>query len=90
MGNIHFASSTEPSPWTAVRVRWVPVYRFPTLSLRAFAMCAAFPRSDYYAQFDCLEGLGVSSGSPHSYSPPSFTSLPGSPVFIIEDSSKTM
>ena len=90
MGNIHFASSTEPSPWTALRVRWVPLYRFPTLSLRAFALCAAFPRSDYYAQFDCLEGLGVSYGSSHSYSPPSFTSLPGSPVFIIEDSSKTM
>ena len=52
--NVHFASSTERSPWTALRVRWVPLYRFPTLSLRAFAMYAAFPRSDYYAQFDCL------------------------------------
>jgi hypothetical protein len=46
MGNVHFASSTEHSPWTALRVRWVPLYRFPTLSLRAFAMYAAFPRSD--------------------------------------------
>src|SRR5712692_394917 len=35
MGNVHFASSTEHSPWTALRVRWVPLYRFPTLSLRA-------------------------------------------------------
>jgi len=29
-------------------------------------MYAAFPRSDYYAQFDCLWGLGVSSGFPVS------------------------
>ena len=67
MGKVHFASSTVHSPWTALRVRWVPVYCFPTLSLRAFAMCAAFPRSDYYAQFDCRQGLGVSYGSPHCY-----------------------
>ena len=89
MGHVHFASSTEHSPWTALRVRWVPLYCFPTLSLRAFAMCAAFLRSDYYAQFDCLQGLGVSYGSPHFYSPPSLTSLAGSPVFTTEDSSKT-
>src|SRR5712692_847819 len=63
MGNVHFASSTEHSPWTALRVRWVPLYRFPTLSLRAFAMYVAFPHSDYYALFDCLEGFGVSLGS---------------------------
>ena len=42
----------------SLRVRWVPLYRFPTLSLRAFAMCTVFPYSDYYAQFDCLQGLG--------------------------------
>jgi hypothetical protein len=53
---------------------------------RSFAMCAAFPRSDYYAQFDCRQGLGVSYGSPHCYSPPSLTSLAGSPVFTVEDS----
>src|SRR5215475_13233069 len=82
MGKVQFASSTELSPWTALRVRWVPVYCFPPLSLRAFAMCAAFPHSDYYALFDCLLGLGVSSGSPHAYSPPSLTSPSGSPVFI--------
>src|SRR6266446_3335768 len=75
MGKVHFASSTVHAPWTALRVRWVPVYCFPTLSLRAFAMCAVFPHSDYYALFDCLEGLGVSYESPHAYSPPSFTSL---------------
>ena len=33
------------------------VYRFPTLCLRAFAMYAAFPHADYYAQSDCLQGL---------------------------------
>ena len=59
MGGVHFASSTVHSPWTALRVRWVPVYCFPTLSLRAFAMCAVFPHSDYYALFDCLQGLGA-------------------------------
>jgi hypothetical protein len=35
MGHFHFASSTAHSPWTALRVRWVPLYYFPTLSLRA-------------------------------------------------------
>src|SRR5437870_3582097 len=35
---VHFASSTEHSPWTALRVRWVPLYCFPTLSLGAFAV----------------------------------------------------
>jgi hypothetical protein len=59
MGKVHFASSTVHSPWTALRVRWVPLYCFPTLSLRAFAMYAAFPHSDYYALFDCLQGLGA-------------------------------
>jgi len=63
MGKVHFASSTVHSPWTALRVRWVPLYCFPTLSLRAFAMYVAFLRSDYYALFDCLEGFGVSLGS---------------------------
>ena len=53
-GKVHFASSTVHSPWTALRVRWLPLYRFPTLSLRAFAMCAVFPHSDYSALFDCL------------------------------------
>src|SRR6266446_9774256 len=54
MGKVHFASSTVHSPWTALCVRWVPVYCFPTLSLRAFAMCAVFPHSDSSALFDCL------------------------------------
>ncbi len=49
-------------------------------------MYAVFPRSDSYAQFDCLEGLGgFGSGLP-SLLPPSFTSLSGSPVFTTEDS----
>jgi hypothetical protein len=59
MGKVHFASSMVHAPWTALRVRWVPVYCFPTLSLRAFAMCAVFPHSDSYALFDCLQGLGA-------------------------------
>ena len=45
MGKVLFASSTVHSPWTALRVRWVPVYCFPTLSLRPFAMYVAFLRS---------------------------------------------
>ncbi len=63
MGNVHFANSTERSPWTALRVRWVPLYCFPTLPLRPFAMDVAFLHSDYYGLFDCLEGFGVSLGS---------------------------
>src|SRR5215471_2461706 len=55
---------------------------------RSFPLCLAFPHSDYYALFDCLQGLGVSSGSPHFYSPPSLTSLAGSPVFTVEDSKR--
>ena len=35
------------------------LYRFPTLFLRAFAMYVAFPHADYYAQSDCLQGLGA-------------------------------
>jgi hypothetical protein len=90
MGNVHFASSTEHSPRTALRVRWVPLYCFPTLSLRPFAMYVAFLRSDYYGQFDCLQGLGVSVRVSPAYFPLSFTSLSGSPVFRMEDSNKMM
>jgi len=53
-------------------------------------MYAAFPRSGYYAQSDCLWDLGVSYESPHAYSPPSFSFPSGSPVFPMEDSNKTM
>ena len=63
MGKVHFASSTEPSSWTALRVRWLPLYCFLTLALRPFARYVAFLRSDYYGLFDCLGGLGVSLGS---------------------------
>ena len=42
----------------SLRVRWVPLYCFPTLSLRPFAVYVAFLRSDYYDLFDCLQGLG--------------------------------
>ena len=43
----------------SLRVRWVPLYCFPTLSLRPCAMYVAFLRSDYYGPFDCLQGLGA-------------------------------
>ena len=37
MGRVHFASSTVHSPWTALRVRWVPL--FPSFQrLGAFAL----------------------------------------------------
>ena len=42
----------------SLRVRWVPLYCFPTLSLRPCAVYVAFLRSDYYDLFDCLQGLG--------------------------------
>ena len=42
-------------PWTALRVRWVPLYYFPTIFLRPFSMYVALLRSDYYDLFDCLE-----------------------------------
>src|SRR5262249_51047120 len=57
MGKVHFASSTEPSPWTALRVRWVPLYCFPTLPLRPFAMYVAFLRSDYYGLLTAWRAL---------------------------------
>ena len=44
----------------------------------------------YYAPSDCLLGLGVFVGVSLTYSPPSFTSLTGSPVFVIEDSSRML
>ena len=69
----------------SLRVPWVPLYRFPPLSLRAFAMYTAFPRSDSYAPFDCLEGLGGCESGLPSLLPPSFPSLAGSPVFTTED-----
>jgi len=53
-------------------------------------MYAAFPRSDYYAQSDCLQGLGLSYEFSPSYSPSSLTSLSGSPVFMNEDSCETV
>src|SRR5262245_64923343 len=34
MGKVHFASSTVHSPWKALRVRWVTLYCFPTISLQ--------------------------------------------------------
>src|SRR5262249_30604067 len=72
MRRVHFASSTVPSPWTALRVRWIPVYCFPTLSLRPFAMCAVFPHSDYYGLFAFLKrfALSLASRLPTLHPPP--------------------
>src|SRR5215813_11601821 len=81
MGKVHFASSTVHSPWTALRVRWVPVYCFPTLTLRPFAMYVAFLRSDYYGLFDFPMWPRSFVGLSLTYFPPSFTSTMGSPVF---------
>src|SRR5512132_1750729 len=83
MRKVHFASSTVHSPWTALRVRWLPVYCFPTLSLRAFAMYVAFLRSDYYALFDFPMWPRSFVGLSLTYFPPSFTSTMGSPVFAV-------
>jgi hypothetical protein len=90
MGKVHFASSTVHSPWTALRVRWVPVSCFPTRSLRAFAMCVAFLHSDYYALFDFPMWPWSFVGLSLTYFPPSFTSTMGSPVFTMEDSSEIL
>ena len=50
-------------------------------------MYVAFPRSDYYAPSDYLQGFGVFVGVSLTYSPPSLPSLAGSPVFVMEDAS---
>jgi len=62
--------------------------RFPTLSLRAFAMYVAFPHSDSSAPSDCLQGLGHFGTGLPCLLPLSFSSLAGSPVFALKDSSK--
>ena len=90
MGKVHFASSTVHSPWTALRVRWVPLYCFPTLSLRPFAMYVAFLRSDYYDLCDFPMWPGSFVGLSLTYFPPSLTSTMGSPVFTREDSNKML
>src|SRR5712691_819502 len=51
------------------------LYRFPTLFLRAFAMYVACPHADYYAQSDCLEGLGRFGAGLPCLLPLSFASL---------------
>src|SRR5438093_11690018 len=38
MGKVHFASSTEHSPRTALRVRWVPLYCFSPRHLPLFSI----------------------------------------------------
>jgi hypothetical protein len=77
MGHVHFASSTVHSPWTALRVRWVPLYCFPTRSLRPFAMYVAFLRSDYYDLFDFPLCPRSFVGLSLAYFPPSLSSTWG-------------
>src|SRR6266571_2741838 len=43
----------------SLRVRWVPLYHFPTLSLRAFAMYAVFPHSYSPPSLKSLTGSPV-------------------------------
>jgi hypothetical protein len=66
------------------------LYRFPPLSLWAFALYVAFPHADYSAQSDCLQGLGHFGTSLPSLLPLSFSSLSGSPGFALKDSNKMM
>jgi hypothetical protein len=51
-------------------------------------MYVAFPHSDYYAPSDCLQGLGHFGAGLPCLLPLSLASLAGSPVFVMEDSSK--
>jgi len=64
MGKVHFASSIVHSPWTAYAFagylcpvsRPAPSGPSPSVLVLAYP---AFLGSDYYAPFDCLQGLGV-------------------------------
>ncbi len=54
-------------------------------------MYAVFPHADYYALFDCLQGLVALPGAAlAAHLPLSFPSLSGSPVFTMEDSNKML
>src|SRR5215475_15651305 len=62
-GNVHFANSTERSPWSACAfVDYLctiappsPLGPSPSVLVLVYP---AFLGSDYYAPFDCLQGLG--------------------------------
>src|SRR2546425_126622 len=43
MGKVHFASSTVHSPWTALRVRWVPLYCLSGRSAARATVGGEFP-----------------------------------------------
>ena len=63
-GNVHFANSTERSPWSACAfVDYLctiappsPLGPSPSVLVLVYP---AFLGSDYYAPFDCLQGLGA-------------------------------
>jgi hypothetical protein len=87
----HFAGAAH-SPWTACACAG---YLCSHLSKGEgpspavlILVCPAFLGSDYYAPSDSFWGLGVSYGSPQSYSPLPFPSPRRSPVFTIEDSKR--
>src|SRR5207249_5714058 len=54
MGKVHFANSTERSPWSACAFAGYLCTVFRTLSLGAFALYVVFLHPDYYAPSDCL------------------------------------
>jgi hypothetical protein len=83
---VQVASSTVHAPWTALRVRWVPVDCFSTLSLRPFAVYVACLRSDSYGLCDLPMWPWSFVGLSLTYVPPSLSSPMGSPVFCMKDS----
>jgi hypothetical protein len=63
-GNFHFANSTERSPWSACAfVGYLCIVAPPSPSGPSpsvlILVYPAFLDSDYYAPFDCLQGLGA-------------------------------
>ena len=63
-GNFHFANSTEHSPWSACAfVDYLCTVSLPSPSGPSPSVLVlvypAFLGSDYYAPFDCLQGLGA-------------------------------
>ena len=64
------------------RLNWLT---HKTRCVRGSVSRRAFPRSDYYAPSDCLQGFGVFVGVSLAYFPLALTSLKQSPVFRMED-----
>src|SRR6266581_2911185 len=86
MGKVHFASSTVHSPWTALRVRWVPLYCVPTLSLGAFAVSPrpgvpSFPGFRLLCPIRLLRKASAFHTALAFLLPPALASFLRSPVF---------